>query len=121
MDRFRLITVERHGDVFCVRLRSARLEELEMYQFADEMDDLIVTEGCRKLALSLGPSRPDCMYSVFLAKLIGIQRRAQEHGGEMVLCDVAPVVWSIFEAAKLDQQFVRVADFAAARARWAAA
>jgi hypothetical protein len=119
MDPYRLITVERQGDVFCVRLRRPRLEEPEIYQFADEVLDLCTSQGCRRLALSLGPGRPDCMYSVFLSKLVTVQRRLHELGGEMVLCEVAPVVQTIFEAAKLDTQFLFVPDFAAALARWA--
>jgi hypothetical protein len=119
MDRYRHITVERHGDVFCVRLRRPRLTEPEMYQLADEVLDLFGREGCRRLALSLGPQPPDCMYSVFLAKLITIQRKLRSLDGEMVLCEVAPLVMPIFEATKLASQFQFVPDFDAAIARWA--
>jgi anti-anti-sigma factor len=119
MDRYRHITVERQGDVFCVRLRRPRLNESEMYLFADEILSLFNNEDCRRLALSLGPQPPDCMYSVFLAKLITIQRKLRSLDGEMVLCEVAPVVMPIFEATKLDSQFHFVPDFDAAVARWA--
>jgi hypothetical protein len=119
MDRYRHITVERRGDVFCVRLRRARLAEAELYRFADEVVELIAREGCQQLALSLGPEPPDCMYSVFLAKLIMIQRRLREQDGEMVLCEVPSVVMPIFEASKLATQFHFVPDFEAAVSRWA--
>jgi anti-anti-sigma factor len=119
MERYRNIKVEHHGEVCCVRLRRPRLDEIEIYQTADELIDLCVRQGCRKLALSLGPEPPDCMYSVFLAKLIMIQRTLNEQGGEMVLCEVAPVVKTLFEACRLDNQFTFVPDFPAALARWA--
>jgi anti-anti-sigma factor len=118
MDRYRYVTVERQGDVYCVRLRRARLDEGEIYQLADELIDLCLVQGCRKLALSLGPEPPDCMYSVFLAKLITVQRTLHEHRGEMVLCEVGPAVRTIFEACRLDRQFRFAPDFATAVARW---
>ncbi len=119
MDRCRHITVERRGEVFCVRLRRPRLNEPDMYQFADEVIELVSRDGCRRLALSLGPEPLDCMYSVFLAKLITIQRKLREYDGEMVLCEVPSMVMPIFEATKLDTQFHFVPDFAAATSRWA--
>ena len=119
MERYHFIRVDRRGDVFCVRLGRTRLDEAEIYQLADELIDLCVIQGCRKLALSLGPEPPDCMYSVFLAKLISVQRTLREHRGEMVLAEVGPVVQTIFEACRLDNQFHFVPDFAAAITRWA--
>jgi hypothetical protein len=119
MERYRYIDVERRGEAFCVRLRRPRLEETEIYQTADELIELCTGQGCRKLALSLGPEPPDCMYSVFLAKLITVQRALHERAGEMVLCEVPPVVKTIFDACRLDRQFLFVPDFPAALARWA--
>jgi hypothetical protein len=119
MEKYRLIKVEEtHDDVRCVRLRKPRMEELEVYQMADELTDLVVKQGCRKMALSLGPEAPDCMYSVFLAKLIMVQRNLHERGGEMLLCEVGPVTQTIFQACRLDAQFHFVTDFTAALARW---
>ena len=55
--------------------------------------------------LSLGPKPPECLYSVFLAKLCWAQRVLGEEGGVLVLCEVDPMVRSIFEACRLDEQF----------------
>ena len=117
----RLIQVDRHGDVFCVRLKRPRLDESDIFRLADELTDLVTRDGCRKLALSLGPLPPDCLYSVFLAKLVTVQRVLHEHGGSLLLCEAAPEVRSIFDATHLDRRFEFVPDFPAAVAHWGAA
>jgi hypothetical protein len=120
VDRYQHIKVERHGDVFHVRLRSTRLEESEVYELAEELIALCTQDGCRKLALSLGPEPPRCLYSVFLAKLITVQRVLHEHGGSLRLCDVNPLTRTVFEASLLEQQFAFLPDCDAAVAQWGA-
>jgi anti-anti-sigma factor len=117
----RLTEVERKGDVFCVRLRRRQLDETEVLALAGELTGLVEQGGCRKLALALGPEQPECLYSVFLAKLISLQRVLREHGGELALCYATPEVLSIFEACSLDRMFTFVPDFDAAAARWSRA
>jgi hypothetical protein len=97
------------------------MDESAICGLGEELLALAKRDGCRKLALSLGPVPPDCLYSVFLAKLVTVQRVHNEHGGQMVLCDVSAPVKSIFEATHLDQQFTFVPDFDAAVARWSGA
>ncbi len=75
--------------------------------------------GCRKLALSLGPEPPDCLYSVFLAKLISIRNALRKLDGELALCEVAPIAYSVFEACLLHREFVFVPNFDAAVAYFA--
>jgi hypothetical protein len=114
MDQYHLIKIDRRGDIFCVRLRRARLEEGEIQQLGDEILALCKEGGCRKLALSLGPEPPDCLYSVFLAKLISVRNALTKVGGQMVLCEVAPIAYNVFEACLLHREFVFVPDFNAA-------
>jgi hypothetical protein len=114
MDRYRHIHVERLGDVFLVRLRNSRLEESEIHQLGNELIDLCENDGCRKLALSLGPEPPDCLYSVFLAKLVSVRNAVRRLEGRLVLCETAPVTYQVFEACLLHREFDFAADFAAA-------
>jgi hypothetical protein len=114
----RLIEVERRGDVFCVRLRRLQLEEPEIAELAGELLALVADGGCRQMALSLGPQPPEFLYSVFLAKLISLQRALREHGGELVLCHAGPEVRSIFEVCRLDTLFAFLPDFEAAVDHW---
>jgi anti-sigma B factor antagonist len=113
----RHITVERHGDVFCVTLRHRHLDECAVRQMGEEVIDLIVKSGCRKLVFSFGPESPNCLYSVFLVKLMMIRRRMQEHEGALKLCDVGPEVHDVFEVCQLHHFF----DFAPDRASAVAA
>jgi hypothetical protein len=116
MESQRLIKVDRQGDVFFVRMRHTRLEEIEIHQLGEEIASLCTQQGCRKMALSLGPEAPDCLYSVFLAKLVSIRNSLARVGGKLVLSEVGPVAMSIFEACLLHREFVFVPDFAAAAA-----
>lgn len=105
---YRQITVERKNDVCCARLRQRRLDETQIHEFAEDLLGLVSDEGCTKLVLSLGPGAPECLYSVFLAKLISVQKRLRERGGAMKLCDASPDVLDVFDACKLREHF----DFA---------
>jgi anti-sigma B factor antagonist len=107
---YRHINVQRHNDVFCVRLRSRQLMETEILELADELVSLIIDGGCRKLVLSLGPEKLDCLYSVFLAKLVMLRRRMRECGGVLKLCEVPPEVVNLFEATHLKDFFEFVKD-----------
>jgi len=115
---YRYIEVEQRGDIFCTRLRHTRLEEPMIYELFGEIRSLVADGGCRKMALSLGPESPDCLYSVFLAKLISLQRILRENQGELVLCHAQPAVRDIFAACCLDQLFHFLPDFDAAVAHW---
>jgi hypothetical protein len=120
MPVYRHIQVDRRGDVCCVRLKNTRLEETEIQQLGEELISLCTAEGCRKLALSLGPEPPDCLYSVFLAKLVAVRNALAKVDGRLVLCEVAPIAFSVFEACLLHREFVFVNDFSAALEYFAA-
>ena len=105
------LTWRRGGDLHCVRLRHPRFEEKQIDELANELVAAGHEDGCRTLAVSLGPEPPDCLYSVFLGKLISVQRRLNEKGRKLVLCETGPEVRSIFAACKLTDLFTFVADF----------
>ena len=108
------LLIERRADVYCIRLRSHRIEETDIHDMMHELVEVAGSGPCRGLALSLGPRSPECLYSVFLAKLYWVQRLLAEQGIPLVLCDVDPAVHTIFEAVKLDERFRFAADFDAA-------
>src|SRR5262249_44636475 len=62
--------------------------------------------ACPKLILRFGPRPVECMYSVFLAKLISIQRQLAEHDMALVLSEVPASVLGIFRACRLDSYFL---------------
>jgi hypothetical protein len=111
---YRYLNVERVGDVFCVGIRLHRLDESGIHALADEIVRLVTEEGCRKMALSLGPEEPAFLFSVFLSKLVMIRRRLVEVGGRLALCDASANVRGVFAATRLDEHFEFAADRAAA-------
>jgi hypothetical protein len=106
------------GDVTCVSLVKHRLAEPEIGQMADEVVGLI-DGGCRKMIFSLGPGAVECLYSVFLSKLVTFQRVMREHGGTIRICDVTPEVREVFQACRLDDLFEFAPDQPAALAAFA--
>jgi hypothetical protein len=114
------IDVEQRGHAFCVRLKKFRIDEPDIPDLTGELISLGATPGCKKLALSLGPRPPECMYSVFLAGLMSVQRRLADNGCALLLCEAAPEVVAIFKACRLDDHFHFVPDFDAALAAGAA-
>lgn len=72
---YKFISFQRQGEVFCVHLQQMRVEDHEVEELGAELARLIDEESCRKMILSLGPREPECLFSLFLAKLIGLQRR----------------------------------------------
>ncbi len=115
----RHIVVERKGDICFVRLRRPRMNEADILEMADEVIDLIKGQGCRKMTLSLGPGQLECLYSVFLAKLVMIRRIMIEAGGALKLCDATPETIGVFEACHLKELFDFVPDQATAVATFA--
>jgi anti-anti-sigma factor len=112
------IDVERRGEVCCVRLRRAKLEEHELAALSEELLGLVENEGHRKVALALGPEAPEFLYSVFLAKLVQLRRLLADRAGELLLSYAGPEVRNIFTACALDKIFQFVPDFDAALAHW---
>ncbi len=108
---WRHIDVEARGDLHCARLRHSRFEEKQIDELATEIVAAGTVDGCRTIAVSLGPEPPDCLYSVFLGKLISVQRRLNEKGRQLVLCEAGPDVRSIFAACKLTDLFTFANDF----------
>ena len=107
---FRHITVERKNGVFFVRLRRSRMDETDILEMADELVSLIADESCRKMAFSLGPNQVECLYSVFLAKLVMIRRLLGERDGKLKICEATPETVGVLEACHLKEYFDFVPD-----------
>jgi hypothetical protein len=95
---YQRIDVEPVGNIAWVRLRQRRLDEAAIQRLGDELTDLIDQGGCRYMVLSLGPGNLNCLFSVFLSKLVMAQRRLHDRHGAMILCDLASDVATVFEA-----------------------
>ena len=114
---YRHLVLEQKQDICCVRLRQSRMDETDILEMADEFSILINDQGCRKMALSLGPNQLECLYSVFLAKMVMVRRLLAEHDGRLKICDATPETLGVFEACHLKEYFDFVPDQAAAIAQ----
>ena len=114
---FRHIVVFREGDITCIRLKHARLDEMEIQQLGEEILSIGGPPG-HKIALSLGPDTPFCLYSVFLAKLVTIRNAVARMGGGLVLCEVGANTFETFKATRLENLFTFVPDFPSAIAHF---
>jgi hypothetical protein len=93
------------GDVFCVRLQKVRVEDYEMDELGAELGRLIDEENCRKMVLGLGPEEPECLISIFLAKLINLQRRLEGINGRLALTQASEHTRKIFRLAGIEKYF----------------
>jgi anti-sigma B factor antagonist len=108
----RYIEVERDGDMHCIRFRDANMDEPSIRAMSDEVETLILKDGCRKLIISLGPLK--CLYSVLIARLIKLRQTMATQGGRLRLCDVSPDVMNVFTSCQLQDYFEFSADRATA-------
>ncbi len=102
---FKQLEYERHGDVYCVRLAHNRFDECGLEELSKEAGRLIDDQGCRKMVLALGPENMLCLYSVFLAKLVNLQRRLTATGGGLALAGLSDTTRHIFQVAGLSKLF----------------
>jgi len=93
---------DREG-VKLVHLRaSALLDEQEVEALGQALLDLAEIPGQRVVLSFLGVTH---ITSVVLNKLVLVQRRLQESGGEMRLADIDPHVYEMFTITRLDRNF----------------
>ena len=102
---YHFIVFDLVGDVFCVRLQRLRIPDQQMDELGAELARLIDEENCRKLVLNLGPEEPECLVSIFLAKLINLQRRLDSMGGALTLAQASEYTRNIFNIAGIEKYF----------------
>jgi anti-anti-sigma factor len=108
------LDVRQFDQVFCVHLRGQCLLEDGLDELSAELARLIDEEGCQKLVLDLGPGDLDCLYSVFLAKLINLQRRLEHAGGCLAIAGASENTRDVFRATGLEKHFQFFPDAASA-------
>ena len=111
---FQQINVEPRGKVHCVWLKRSCLTESDQLRMGEELAQLITEDNCRRLALSLGNDQLDCLYSMFLGKLVSTRRLIQEQGGHMHLAEVGPASLGVLETCRLTDLFEIHAEMDAA-------
>lgn len=102
---FRHINVEKEGDACIVQFRRSRLSEQEVLELGDEILQLAENENCPRIVFDLLSETPECLFSVFLAKIVSLQKKLEAMGGGLHIANCNPHVVGIFSACCLDRIF----------------
>ncbi|HZZ79927.1 MAG TPA: hypothetical protein VFE62_15515 [Gemmataceae bacterium] len=101
----KLLKVEKVGNVHCVDLHAARLEDDQMDDLGAEFAQLVDVDNARAVVLMLGPDEVDCLLSVFFAKVLNLQRRLDSVEGKLALAQVNDDTRELFRIAGIEKYF----------------
>ena len=102
--RRRRLEVEDIGDVTVVKFVDRRiLDEQNIQIIGEQLFSLVDQDGRRKLLLNFG--NVEYLSSAALGKLITLNKKVQAAGGKLVLCNIDPNIYEVFEITKLNKLF----------------
>ena len=102
--RRRRLEVEQIGDVTVVNFIDRKiLDEQNIQIIGDQLFGLVDQDGLRKLLLNFG--NVEYLSSAALGKLITLNKKLQGVGGRLVLCNIDPQIYEVFEITRLDKFF----------------
>ncbi len=97
------------GEVTVVRFVDRRLVDMDqIQQVGQELNQLVETKGDPKLLLNFADV--DFLSSAALGKLITLDKKLKQSGGQLVLCDIRPEIQEVFAITRLDRLFDIVDD-----------
>src|SRR4051794_16902831 len=109
----RRLEVEHIGDVTVVNFLDKKiLDEQNITIIGEQLFGLVDNDGLRKILLNF--SNVQYLSSAALGKLITLNKKLQQAGGKLVLCEIAPAIYEVFEITKLDKFFKIAKDEQAA-------
>jgi anti-sigma B factor antagonist len=102
--RRRRLEVEHIGDVTVVNFVDRKiLDEQNIQTIGEQLFSLVDEEGWRKILLNF--SNVEYLSSAALGKLITLNKKLQTAGGKLILCNIDPQIYEVFEITKLDRFF----------------
>jgi anti-sigma B factor antagonist len=102
--RRRRLEVEDIGDVTVVNFIDRKiLDEQNIQIIGDQLFSLVDESGRRKLLLNFG--NVEYLSSAALGKLITLNKKLNAVGGRLILCNIDPQIYEVFEITKLDKFF----------------
>jgi anti-sigma B factor antagonist len=102
--RRRRLEVEHIGDVTVVNFVDKKiLDEQNIQIIGEQLFSLVDEDGLRKILLNFG--NVEYLSSAALGKLITLNKKIQQGGGKLILCNIAPQIHEVFEITKLDKFF----------------
>lgn len=101
----RRLEVEDIGDVTVVQFTDRKiLDEQNIQIIGDQLFSLVDELGRRKVLLNFG--NVEYLSSAALGKLITLNKKLQSAGGKLVLCNIDPQIYEVFEITKLNKLLV---------------
>ena len=102
--RRRRLELEEVGDVTVVNFIDKKiLDEQNIQIIGEQLFDLVDNQGKKKLLLNFG--NVEFLSSAALGKLITLNKKLQAVGGRLILCNIDPQIYEVFEITKLDKFF----------------
>ena len=102
--RRRRLEVEDIGDVTVVNFTDRKiLDEQNIQVIGEQLFSLVDEAGRRKILLNFG--NVEYLSSAALAKLITLNKKVQQMGGRLILCNIDTQIYEVFEITKLNKLF----------------
>jgi anti-sigma B factor antagonist len=102
--RRRRLEVEDIGEVTVVSFTDKKiLDEQNIQVIGEQLFSLVDDLGRRKILLNFG--NVDYLSSAALGKFITLNKKVAQAGGKLILCNIAPQIYEVFEITKLNRLF----------------
>ena len=100
----RRLEVENIGDVTVVNFVDRKiLDEQNIQVIGEQLFSLVDEDGMKKILLNF--SNVEHLSEALLGKLISLNKKLHNVGGKLMLCNIAPDIYELFEITKLDKFF----------------
>jgi anti-sigma B factor antagonist len=102
--RRRRLEVEDVGDITVVNFTDRKiLDEQNIQLIGEQLFGLVDESGRKKILLNFG--NVEYLSSAALGKLITLNKKLQAVGGRLILCNIDPQIYEVFEITKLNKLF----------------
>src|SRR2546423_15697569 len=102
--RRRRLETEEIGDVTVVNFIDRKiLDEQNIQKIGEDLFHLVDAENRSKILLNF--SNVEYLSSAALGKFITLNKKVQASGGKLVLCNIDPNIYEVFEITRLDRLF----------------
>src|SRR5262245_42220355 len=107
--RRRRLEVEDIGDITVVNFLDKKiLDDQNIQMIGEQLMSLVDELGRSKILLNFG--NVEFLSSAALGKLIVLNRKLAEVNGKLVLCNIDPQIYEVFEITKLNKVFTMAKD-----------
>ena len=107
--RRRRLEVEDIGDITVVNFLDKKiLDDQNIQVIGEQLTSLVDELGRNKILLNFG--NVEFLSSAALGKLIVLNRKLNEVNGKLVLCNIDPQIYEVFEITRLNKVFTMAKD-----------